>query len=160
VAALALPMSGCFVEAEVKEVCQRTPTLPVAPAPDGSARPLALQEEFAFAVPLSAGERSTLDVTLLRATLRAEAGAEPVDFLTHVDIVVRPAFNASPSPLKVALAARRTGEFEFEGAVDVTPWLTGERFRYALDAQGIHPASARALEAEVCTRARLWLSFP
>lgn len=155
--------SGCFLEAEVKEVCQRSPTVRipgVAVPGDAPQQPLTLTQQVDFAVPVTLGEKLTLDVALKRVTVAAAEGTGGADFLSKVDLSVEPREGAFAQPVAASLAPRADGSFGFDGALDVTPLLSGETFRYRVEAEGTVPETARAFDVEACVTARLWLSLP
>ncbi|MEW6432285.1 MAG: hypothetical protein AB1730_12330 [Myxococcota bacterium] len=165
VAALSLTaLTGCFLEAEAREVCQRTPAFELA----GSTAPLAaadrqldLERWVDFAVPVSLDDDAwSLDVTLLRVTVRDADGSGGPDFLSRVELVVESLERRLTEPLGVALTTRADGSFGFEGALDVTPLLSGDTFRYRLEAQGTLPEGPRALEAEACVWTHLVVKLP
>ncbi|MEW5741290.1 MAG: hypothetical protein AB1938_20375 [Myxococcota bacterium] len=159
-ALLGVALCGCFVQVDVKEVCQRSPAIVVEAAGDAREAPFTFSRKVAFAVPVDLGDKVTLDVTLERVVLAEVGGPGTVDFLSRVDVAVTPAERAIAEPLALSLAPRGDGAFGFEGAVDVTPLLSGATFHYAVDAEGRLPAAARTVEVEACATATVWLSLP
>jgi len=158
--ALAAALSGCFVEAEAREVCQRSPALAIDAMGDGRAEPLSVRQHVDFAVPVTLSDQLTLDVALKKLVLRETSGAGTMDFVSDADIEVAPPENRQAPAVTASLAPLDDGSFGYEGELDVTPMLSGETFRYTVSAEGTTPAGPRTVEAEACVSARVWLSLP
>jgi hypothetical protein len=153
-------LPGCFVEAGVKQACQRSPPFSFEGASGLAAEPLSLSEHVDFAVPVTLSEKLSADVTLQRLMVRETSGVGTVDFLSQVDVEVQPVDGSEGPVLSATLAPQEDGAFGFEGALDVTPVLTGETFRYTIAAEGTIPSGPRTVDVEACVTARLWLSLP
>lgn len=158
--AMAAGLSGCFIEAEAREVCQRSPALTIDAMGDGRPEPLAVRQHVEFAVPVTLSDRLTLDVALKTLVLRETSGAGTMDFVSDADVEVAPPENRQAPVVTASLAPRDDGSFGYEGELDVTPLLSGETFRYTVSAEGITPTGPRTVEAEACVSARVWLSLP
>lgn len=160
VVAVLLTLSGCFLEVEAKEVCQRSPALAIDAIGDGQPEPLSVEQHVDFAVPVTLSDKLVPDVTLTKLVLRETSGAGTMDFVSGADIEVAPPDDVQAPVVSASLAPLEDGSFGYEGALDVTALLSGDTFRYTVSAEGTTPAGPRTVEAEACVSARVWLSLP
>lgn len=156
----AAALTGCFVEAEAEHVCQRSEVLAIDAVGDGRGRPLSVQQHVDFAVPVRLGDRLVPDVTLETLVLRETSGAGSMDFVSRADVEVAPPAHRQAPVVTAMLVPLGDGTFGYQGALDVTPLLAGDTFRYTLSAHGTTPPGPRTVEAEACVVVRVWLSLP